>query len=78
MLHSRLAFAVWVMLGAAGLYAQQIAVKPSDPLPAIPMPQDRADDSQFETRIRGRIAFVQMINPDQGRPLRTALDGISS
>jgi retron-type reverse transcriptase len=39
--------------------------------------QNRANDPQFEARLRGQIAFVQMINPDQGRPLRAAFDAIS-
>jgi RNA-directed DNA polymerase len=39
--------------------------------------QNRAQDPHFEARIRGQIAFVQMINPDQGRPLLAALDAIS-
>ena len=39
--------------------------------------QNRADDPHFEARIRGQIAFVQMINPDQCRPLLAALDAIS-
>ena len=39
--------------------------------------QNRAHDPQFEARIRGQIAFVQMINPDQCRPLLAALNAIS-
>ena len=39
--------------------------------------QNRAHDPQFEARIRGQIAFVQMINPDQSRPLWAALNAIS-
>jgi hypothetical protein len=39
--------------------------------------QDPAGDPQFEARVRGRIAFIQMINPDQSRPLLAALDAIS-
>jgi len=35
------------------------------------------DDPHFEARIRGQIAFVQMINPDQARPLLAALDAIT-
>jgi len=36
--------------------------------------QNRARDPHFEARIRGQIAFVQMINPDQSRPLLAALN----
>ncbi len=32
---------------------------------------------EFRSRIRGQVAFVQMINPDQCRPLLAALDAIS-
>jgi RNA-directed DNA polymerase len=39
--------------------------------------QNRAADPLFEARIRGQIAFVQMINPDQSRPLVAALNSIS-
>jgi hypothetical protein len=39
--------------------------------------QNRAHDPQFEARIRGQIAFVQMINPDQSLPLLAALNSIS-
>jgi retron-type reverse transcriptase len=39
--------------------------------------QNRARDPHFEAQLRGQIAFVQMINPDQARPLRAALDGVS-
>ena len=39
--------------------------------------QNRADDPQFEARIRGQIAFVQMVNPDQCRPLLAVLNAIS-
>ena len=39
--------------------------------------QNRDDDPHFEARIRGQIAFVQMINPDQSRPLLAALNAIS-
>jgi RNA-directed DNA polymerase len=38
--------------------------------------QNRDDDPHFEARIRGQIAFVQMVNPDQSRPLRAALNAI--
>ena len=40
-------------------------------------PQNRAGDPQFEARLRGQVAFVQMINPDQGGPLRAALNDVS-
>ena len=33
-------------------------------------------DPSFEARLRGQVAFVQMINPDQGRALRAALDAV--
>jgi len=39
--------------------------------------QNRAQEPHFATRIRGQIAFVQMINPDQGRRLMAALDAIT-
>jgi RNA-directed DNA polymerase len=39
--------------------------------------QNRARDAQFEARLRGQIAFVQMINPDQGGPLLAALNSLS-
>ncbi len=38
--------------------------------------QNRAHHPHFEAQVRGQIAFVQMINPDQGRRLRAGLDGI--
>ncbi len=38
--------------------------------------QNRTDDPHFEARIRGQIAFVQMINPDQSRPLLAAFNAI--
>ena len=31
--------------------------------------QNRANVANFESRIRGQIAYVHMINPDQARPL---------
>jgi hypothetical protein len=39
---------------------------------------NRDADPRFESRLRGQIAFVQMISPDQGRPLVAALKSISS
>jgi retron-type reverse transcriptase len=39
--------------------------------------QNRADDPSFEARIRGQVAFVQMINPAQSRPLLEALRSVS-
>jgi RNA-directed DNA polymerase len=39
--------------------------------------QNRDHDPHFEARIRGQIAFVRMINPDQCRPLLAALDALS-
>jgi len=39
--------------------------------------QNRTQDPHFEARIRGQIAFVQMINPDQSRPLLAALNALS-
>jgi retron-type reverse transcriptase len=39
--------------------------------------QNRADDLRFEARIRGQIAFVQMVNPDQAHPLLAAFNAIS-
>jgi retron-type reverse transcriptase len=39
--------------------------------------QNRTGDPQFEARLRGQIAFVHMINPDQCRPLLAALNTIS-
>ena len=38
--------------------------------------QNRAQDPHFGSRIRGQIAFVRMINPDQARPLLRALDSL--
>jgi retron-type reverse transcriptase len=40
--------------------------------------ENRDADPRFESRLRGQIAFVQMISPDQGRPLVAALKSISS
>jgi hypothetical protein len=42
--HQRIS-AAWILAGALALQAQQTAVKHPDPLPPIPMPQDRAADS---------------------------------
>jgi hypothetical protein len=39
--------------------------------------QNRAQEPHFEAKLRGQIAFVQMINPEQGRPLLAALDAVS-
>jgi retron-type reverse transcriptase len=39
--------------------------------------QNRAGDPQWSARIRGQIAFVTLINPDQGRPLLAALNAVS-
>jgi RNA-directed DNA polymerase len=39
--------------------------------------QNRDNLPHFEARVRGQIAFVQMINPDQARPLLAALKSIS-
>jgi retron-type reverse transcriptase len=39
--------------------------------------QNRAHDPHFEARIRGQIAFVQMINVDQAQPLLAALNSVS-
>jgi RNA-directed DNA polymerase len=39
--------------------------------------QNRANHPHFESHLRGRIAFVQMINPDQALPLVEALNKIS-
>jgi hypothetical protein len=39
--------------------------------------QNRDGDPMFEARLRGRIAFVQMVNPSQSRPLAAALDAVS-
>ncbi len=38
--------------------------------------QNRDQEANFAAQIRGQIAFVQMINPDQGRALRAALDAV--
>jgi RNA-directed DNA polymerase len=38
--------------------------------------QNRANEPQFEARIRGQIAFVQMVNPAQARPLINAFEAI--
>jgi retron-type reverse transcriptase len=39
--------------------------------------QNRAHVLHFEAHLRGRIAFVQMINPEQGSALRVAIDAVS-
>ena len=39
--------------------------------------QNRSQDPHFEERIHGQIGFVQMINPEQSRPLKAALDAIT-
>jgi retron-type reverse transcriptase len=39
--------------------------------------QNRAQEPHFVSRLRGQIAFVQMVNPDQARPLRAALNALS-
>lgn len=39
--------------------------------------QNRAGERHFEARIRGQIAFVHMINPEQSRPLVEALRALS-
>jgi retron-type reverse transcriptase len=38
--------------------------------------QNRGGDAHFEAKIRGQIAFVQMVNPDQARPLVDAFQSI--
>ncbi|MDB5346294.1 MAG: hypothetical protein JWP89_4671 [Schlesneria sp.] len=38
--------------------------------------QNRDNDPLFEARLRGQIAFVQMINADQGRPLLESLNSL--
>jgi hypothetical protein len=40
--------------------------------------QNGAAEPHVEARIRGKIAFVRMINPDQARPLLEALHSIPS
>jgi retron-type reverse transcriptase len=39
--------------------------------------QNRSRDPQFESRLRGQIAFVEMVNPEQAGPLKAALKAIS-
>ena len=39
--------------------------------------QNPTNDPLFEARLRGQIAFVQMVNPDQARPLVEALAAIT-
>lgn len=39
--------------------------------------QNRDQHPRFASRLRGKIAFVEMVNPDQGRPLREAFERIS-
>lgn len=39
--------------------------------------QNREHEPEFEAKLRGQIAFVQMINPDQGRPLLAAFEATS-
>jgi len=38
--------------------------------------QNRANHPHFESQLRGRLAFVEMINPDQGRQLIEAFNEI--
>jgi RNA-directed DNA polymerase len=38
--------------------------------------QNRSQDPSFEAKIRGQIAFVLMVNPEQGRPLVEALQAV--
>jgi retron-type reverse transcriptase len=38
--------------------------------------QNRSQEPHFEAKLRGQIAFVQMINPDQARPLLAAFDAL--
>ena len=39
--------------------------------------QNRANHPHFESQLRGRIAFVEMVNPDQARDLVEAFQGLS-
>jgi retron-type reverse transcriptase len=39
--------------------------------------QNRTGDSHFEARLRGQIAFVQMVNPEQARPLLAAINSLT-
>jgi len=39
--------------------------------------QNRGNEPHFEAQLRGRIAFVNMINPVQAQPLFAALNGIT-
>jgi retron-type reverse transcriptase len=39
--------------------------------------QNRDQDPQFNSRLRGQIAFVEMIHPERGRELRTAFEALS-
>ena len=39
--------------------------------------QNRRQDPGFESRLRGKLSFIQMINPDQSRPLIAAFDSAS-
>lgn len=38
--------------------------------------QDRSGQGNFAAQIAGQVAFVQMVNQDQARPLRNALDSL--
>lgn len=40
--------------------------------------QNRGNAPNFEAKVRGQIAFVRMINPDQARPLEAAIDAVIS
>jgi len=40
--------------------------------------QNRAGHPHFESWVRGMIAYIHMVNPDQARPLRAALEGLGS
>lgn len=40
--------------------------------------QNRTQDNRYESRLRGRIAYVCMVNPQQGRPLLEALKALES
>jgi retron-type reverse transcriptase len=38
--------------------------------------QDRSGQGNFSAQVAGQVAFVQMVNQDQARPLRKALDAL--
>jgi hypothetical protein len=40
--------------------------------------QNRENHPHFESWVRGMVAYVSMVNPAQGKPLREALEKLSA